>query len=216
MFSTKYPDDAAVHVAFPVESAYFPRAQSVQLVALVDATDFPRGQSSQTELSAFELYFPAEHAVHEFAPIKLMVPAAHPEHTDGLGLWEYLPARQEVQEVDPVTLAYVPAAQSVHAADPSVEVVPEVGGYVMGRLRRTFDDLGCTCSTIIAARLSHNAGILPGCTILTRGCLRSGVFVTQESVGTGQMNIKIDVNHSPLYQKSSLRDMPYKKRHRRC
>lgn len=29
-----------------------------------------------------------------------------------------------MQETDPVALAYVPAAQSVHAANPSVEIVP--------------------------------------------------------------------------------------------
>lgn len=65
-----------MHVACPVEGAYFPIAQSVQIVPLVDAKDFPRGQSTQTELSVFALYFPAEQAVHEIAPIKLMVPAA--------------------------------------------------------------------------------------------------------------------------------------------
>ena len=98
---------------------------TIHVVAIIAPTVVeyvPAAQSVQTALPVAILYFPATQAVHGPDPSGPVDPALHMQAaTDVLALGELEllgHARQVAAAVAAVVVEYVPAAQSVHAAEP--------------------------------------------------------------------------------------------------
>ena len=91
----------------PFTLPYRPTPQGTQAEAVVSGLKVPTPQGAQRELTAEALYLPGTQEVHPVdavSPLRLLkLPSPQAMHTIAPGLGEYVPAKQLVQFVRPLS-----------------------------------------------------------------------------------------------------------------
>ena len=110
--------------------AYWPALHCPPQLAVVAPAlppEYPAAQGRQNDDPGTSMYCPAGHALQPLSPASVYCPALHtPEQLADFNpvVLPYSPAAQGMQNDDPGTSMYCPAAHEVHALEPDSEYCP--------------------------------------------------------------------------------------------